>query len=75
MPLDSKADIIGEIIKVLMFIEYKCHWGFTVEELRTPAQDHKICVLLGQLQMLLEEECHKSQLWTELLKLCLCTSS
>jgi hypothetical protein len=31
--LDSKADVKDETIKALMFIEYGCHRGFTVEEL------------------------------------------
>ena len=31
--LDFKADISGETIKALMFIEYGCHRGFTVDEL------------------------------------------
>ena len=54
--LDSKADVKGETIKALMFIEYECHWGFTVDFLVDKD---------GYLRKSV-----KSQLGTELLKLC-----
>lgn len=33
LTLNFEANIIQETIKTLVFIEYGCHWGFTVEEL------------------------------------------
>ena len=41
--LAPKANIKDETIKALMFIEYGCHQGFTVEELLL----HALCILLG----------------------------
>ncbi len=47
MNLDSKADVKDETIKALMFIEYGCHRGFTVEELLQHDLDNQFCVFLG----------------------------
>ncbi len=66
--LESKADIKGETIKALMFIEYGCHRGFTVEELLQHEITNSAFFLVdkdGYLRKSL-----KSQLGTELLTLC-----
>ncbi len=65
--LDSKADIKGETIKALMYIEYGCHRGFTIEEFH-----HEIT---NSVFFLVDKEGYlrkstKSQLGIELLKLC-----
>ncbi len=66
--LASKADVKSETIKALMYLEYGCHRGFTVEELL----QHEITNLAF---FLVDKEGYlrksvKSQLGIELLKLC-----
>ena len=66
--LDSKADIKSETIKALMFIEYGCHWGFTVEELLQHEVTNSAFFLVDKDDYLRKSV--KSQLGTELLQLC-----
>ena len=66
--LDVKADIKDETIKALMFIEYGCHRGFTIEEL-LQHEITKSAFLLVDKDGYLKKSV-KSQLGTELLKLC-----
>lgn len=66
--LDSKADVKGETIKALMFIEYGCHRGFTVEELLQHEITNSAFFLVDKDGYLRKSV--KSQLGTELLKLC-----
>ncbi len=66
--LASKANVKSETIKALMYLEYGCHRGFTVEELL----QHEITNLAF---FLVDKEGYlrksvKSQLGIELLKLC-----
>ena len=64
----SKADIKDETIKALMFIEYGCHRGFTVEELLQHEITNSAFFLVDKDGYLRKSA--KSQLGTELLKLC-----
>ena len=66
--LDSKADIKGEKIKAVIFIEYGCHRGFTVEELLQHEITNSAFFLIDHDGYLRKSV--KSQLGTELLKLC-----
>ena len=66
--LDSKADIKDETIKALMFLEYGCHRGFTVEELLQHEITNSAFFLVDRDGYLRKSA--KSQLGTELLKLC-----
>ena len=64
----SKVDVKGETIKALTFVEYASYWGYTVDALL----QHEITNLAF---FLMDENCYlrksvKSQLGTELLKLC-----
>lgn len=63
--LDLKADIKGETIKALMFIEYGCHRGFTVEELLQHEITKSAFFLVDKDGYLRKSV--KSQLGTELL--------
>ena len=65
--LDSKADVKDETIKALMFIEYGCHRGFTVEELLQHEITNSAFFLVDKDGYLRKSV--KSQLGTELLKL------
>ena len=66
--LASKADIKDETIKALMFIEYGSHQGFTVEELLQHEITNSAFFLVDNDGYLRKSA--KSQLRTELLKLC-----
>jgi len=66
--LDIKADIKDEMIKALMFIEYGCHRGFTIEELLQHEITKSAFFLVDKDGYLRKSV--KSQLGTELLKLC-----
>ncbi len=66
--LNSKADIKSETIKALMYIEYGCHRGFTVEELLQHEITNSAFFLIDKNGYLRKSV--KSQLGTELLKLC-----
>ena len=68
LSLASKADIKDETIKALMFIEYGCHRGFTVEELLQHEITNSAFFLVDKDGYLRKSA--KSQLGTELLKLC-----
>ena len=68
MNLNSKADIKSETIKALMYIEYGCHRGFTVEELLQHEITNSAFFLIDKDGYLRKSV--KSQLGTELLKLC-----
>jgi len=65
---ENKADVKGETIKALMFIEYGCHRGFAMNELL----QHEVT---KSLFFLVDKDGYsnnsvKLQLGTELLKLC-----
>lgn len=64
LKLDSKADVKGETIKTLMFIEYGCHRGFTVEELLQHEITNSAFFLVDKDGYLMKSV--KSQLGTEL---------
>jgi hypothetical protein len=64
----SKVDIKEETIKALMFIEYGCHRGFAVEELLQHEITNSAFFLVDKNGYLKKPT--KSQLGTELLKLC-----
>ena len=66
--LASKADVKSETIKALMFTEYGCHRGFTVEELLQHEITNSAFFLIDKDGYLRKSV--KSQLGTELLKLC-----
>ncbi|KAJ4939550.1 hypothetical protein JOQ06_028998, partial [Pogonophryne albipinna] len=66
--LAPKVDIKDETIKALMFIEYGCHRGFTVEELLQHEITNSAFFLVDKDGYLRKSA--KSQLGTELLKLC-----
>ena len=66
--LDIKADIKDETIKALMFIECMCHRGFTIEELLQHEIIKSAFFLVDKDGYLRKSA--KSQLETELLKLC-----
>ncbi|KAK5886568.1 hypothetical protein CesoFtcFv8_017590 [Champsocephalus esox] len=66
--LAPKVDIKDETIKALMFIEYGCHQGFTVEELLQHEITNSAFLLVDKDGYLRKSA--KSQLRTELLKLC-----
>ena len=68
MNLDIKADIKDETIKALMFIEYGCHRGFTIEELLQHEITKSAFFLVDKDGYL--KKSVKSQLGTDLLKLC-----
>ena len=64
---DSKAHLKSETIKALMFIEYGCHRGFTVEELLYEVTNSAFFLVDNDGYL---RKSVKSQLGTELLKLC-----
>ena len=66
--LAPKANIKDETIKSLMFIEYGCHRGFTVEELLQHEITNSAFFLVNKDGYLRKSA--KSQLGTELMKLC-----
>ena len=66
--LDSKADVKNEAVKALMFLEYGCHRGFTVEELLQHEITNSAFFLVDKDGYLRKSV--KSQLRNELLKLC-----
>ena len=68
LKLAPKADIKDETIKALMFIEYGSHRGFTVEELLKHEITNSAFFLVDEDGYLRKST--KSQLGTELLKLC-----
>ncbi len=68
LKLASKADIKDETIKSLKFLEYGCHRGFTVEELLQHEITNSAFFLVDEDGYL--KKSAKSQLGTELLKLC-----
>lgn len=66
--VEVKADVKGETIKALMFIEYGCHRGFTMDELLQHELTNSAFFLVDRDGFLRKSV--KSQLGTELLKLC-----
>jgi hypothetical protein len=66
--LTSKLDIKEETIKALMYVEYACHCGFTVEELLLHEITSSAFILVDKDGFL--RKCTKCQLGSELLKLC-----
>ena len=66
--LTSKVDVKSETIKALMFLEYGCHRGFAVEELLQHEVTKSALFLVDKDGYLRKSA--KSQLGTELLKLC-----
>lgn len=66
--VEIKADVKGETIKALMFIKYGCHRGFTLDELLQHEITNSSFFLMDKDGYLRKSD--KSQLGTELLKLC-----
>ena len=66
--LVSKVDVKSETIKALMFIEYASHLGYTVDELLQHEITNSAFFLMDEDGYLRKNV--KSQLGTELLKLC-----
>ncbi|CAB3982221.1 Hypothetical predicted protein [Paramuricea clavata] len=66
--LASKADIKDKTIKALIFIEYGCHCGFPAEELLVHEITSSAFFLVDKDRYV--KKSVKSQLGTELLKLC-----
>lgn len=66
--VEIKTDVKGETIKALMFIEYGCHRGFTMDELLQHEITNSSFFLVDKDGYLRKSV--KSQLGTELLKLC-----
>ena len=64
----SKVDVKGETIKAIMFIEYASHRGYTVDELLQHEITNSALFLMDENGYLRKSV--KSQLGTELLKLC-----